>query len=260
MKTPKEKNTIPANIDASFLKAIDIVLVKPRYGGNIGSVARAIKNMGLGGLVLVNSERYMPSEARMMAASAQDILDQAEKTDGLEDIIGRYDLVLGVSRRVKSSRQRIMTPRQAARFLSREMVGKKVALMFGPEDSGLTARELSQCHGIVSIPSHEDYPSLNLAQSVMILAYELRMILDPELNSVHTYSGSSERDMEELYLQIETVLERTGFFIRNPEKNVMVHLKDILSSGIETSRDVRIFRGIFRRIAWHLNKEDRTKV
>jgi tRNA C32,U32 (ribose-2'-O)-methylase TrmJ len=112
----------------------------------------------------------------------------------------------------------------------------------------------------VSIPSHEDYPSLNLAQSVMILAYELRMTLDPELNSVHTYSGSSERDMEELYLQIETVLERTGFFIRNPEKNVMVHLKDILSSGIETSRDVRIFRGIFRRIAWYLNKEDRSKV
>lgn len=239
-------------MDVTKLRSTDVVLVRPRYGGNIGSAARVIKNMGLGRLLLVAAEEYMQSEARMMAASAGDILEAAENHDTIEKALAGFDLVLGVSRRVKSSRQRIMTPRQAARFAASWKLPGRTALVFGPEDSGLTAEELSVCHGIVSIPSDEACPSLNLAQAVMVLAYELRIYFDHEITLVHSYDGPSSKDMESLFQQIESVLGTTGFFIRNPKKRVMLHLRDILGKGIESSRDSRIIRGVFRRIAWYL--------
>ena len=124
------------------LERIHVILSRPRYGGNIGSVARAVKNMGLGGLVIAGADGYMESEARMMAASAGDVLESARVCDSLEEAVLPYSVVLGVSRRVKSSRRRIMDPRESARFVIRESENEKTALVFGPEASGLSAEEL----------------------------------------------------------------------------------------------------------------------
>jgi len=245
-------------MDLDKLQRIDVVLVRSRYGGNIGSAARAIKNMGLGRLHLVAAEDFMQSEARMMAASAGDVLAAAEEHVNLEDALADFDLVLGVSRRVKSSRQRIMTPGEAARFAASQELPWRTAFVFGPEDSGLTAEDLSLCHGIVSIPSDDAYPSLNLAQAVMVVAYELRMSLDAGMTLVHSYKGSSEEEMDSVFVQVESVLDTTGFFVRNPRERVMLHLRAILTRGMENSRDSRIVRGIFRRIAWYLKQSGST--
>ncbi|GBE14106.1 tRNA (cytidine/uridine-2'-O-)-methyltransferase TrmJ [bacterium BMS3Abin14] len=236
----------------SPLGRIHVVLNRPRYGGNIGSVARAVKNMGLGGLVIAGADDYMESEARMMAASAGDVLESARVCDSLEEAVLPYSVVLGVSRRVKSSRRRIMDPREAARFVIRELDNGKIALVFGPEDSGLSAVELGMCHGIVSIPAAADYPSLNLSQAVMVLAYELRMNLSESERKVRLFGGPSVDEFQSMLKQVESVLESTGFTINNPVTQVMVHLREILAGGVKTSQDARIVRGIFRRIAWAL--------
>ena len=241
-------------ITAVQLGRVDVVLSRPRYGGNVGSTARAIKNMGLGGLVLAAPDDYMASEARMMAASAGDILDAARTAGSLEAALQPFDLVLGASRRVKSSRMRIMTPREAAGYLAREMGDGRAAVVFGPEDSGLTGRELTLCQGIVSIPASEACPSLNLAQSVMVVAYELRMALEEEALQVRSFGGASREEYDTMLRQLESVLDRTGFFIRNPKDRVMLHLREVLAGGVKTSQDARIVRGIFRRISWALTK------
>ncbi len=241
---------------ADALSRVQVVLCRPRYGGNVGSVARAIKNMGLGGLILSTPDDYLLSEARMMAVSAGDVLGSAAVTGSLHEALEGFPLALGVSRRVRSSRQRIMSPREAAVFLAREVGGGTAALVFGPEDSGLTAEELSLCHGIISIPSDDGYPSLNLSHAVMVVAYETRMALASRDLQVRSFGRASREEYATMLHQVETVLERTGFFIRNPRDRVMLHLKEIFARGVDTSQDARIIRGAFRRIAWAIKERD----
>ena len=239
----------------SSLERIHVVLRRPRYGGNIGSAARAVKNMGLGGLVISGADDYMKSETRMMAASAGDVLGSARVCDSLEEAISPYSVILGVSRRVRSSRRRIMDPREAARFIVREMGEKTAALVFGPEDSGLSADELGMCHGIVSIPAADAYPSLNLSQAVMVLAYELRMDLAESERKVRLFGAPSADELQSMLRQIESVINDTGFTIRNPADQVMLHVREIIAGGVKTSQDARIVRGLFRRISWALGKK-----
>jgi TrmH family RNA methyltransferase len=246
------KTSAQENISPDLLKKIDVVLCRSRYGGNIGSVARAIKNMGLGRLVLVRPEDYMESEARMMAASAGDVLAAASRMDSLEEALSGYDLTLAASRRLKSSRQRIMSPREASGAVIHAARGSGAALVFGTEDSGLNAEEVAACNGVVSIPSDENYPSLNLSQAVMVVAYELRMTLEDSDLAVRSFGGPSRRERSEMLDQVGSVLERSGFFIRNPRERVMLHIAEILENGIRTSQDARIIRGAFRRIIWTL--------
>jgi len=237
----------------SPLERVDIVLSRPRHGGNVGSAARAIKNMGLGGLRLVALEDEALPEARMLAAGALDILESARTFDTLDEALDGEDIILGASRRVKSARARIMTPREAVSHVLENLGNGRAAFVFGPEDSGLTADELSLCHGVVSIPADESYPSLNLAQAVMILAYDLRMALD-ELPSVRSFGDPTEKEKDQMFVQLVSALDRSGFFIRNSREKVILHMREILSRGVRTSQDARIIRGIFKRIGWALSR------
>jgi TrmH family RNA methyltransferase len=242
-------------VSENALKRIDVVLCRPRYGGNIGSAARIVKNMGLGGLCLVLPEENGVPEARMLAASAVDVLENARSFDNLGEALGGCDIVLGASRRVKSARTRIMTSREAACHVI-ENIGKgKAALVFGPEDSGLTADELALCHGVVSIPASEEYPSLNLAQAVAVLTYDIRMATG-ELPAVRSFGVPSEEETRQMFHQLMAVLDKSGFTKRNPREKVLVHMREILSRGVKTSQDARIIRGIFRRIAWALEGKE----
>ena len=235
------------------LENIDIVLNRPRHGGNVGAAARAVKNMGLGEMRLVALEKEVLPEARMLAAHAVDILESARSFDTLEQALAGEDIILGTSRRVKSARMRILTSREAAAHILENLGSGRAALVFGPEDTGLTAEELSLCHGVVSIPADERCPSLNLAQAVMVLAYDLRMALDG-FPSVRSFGGPTDEEKEQMFVQLLSVLERSGFFIRNPKERVVLHMREIFSRGVKTSQDARIVRGIFRRIGWALSK------
>ena len=237
------------------MKQVTVVLCRPRYGGNIGSAARAVKNMGLGGLALVAPEEYHVAESRMFAASAKDMLEAAPTFDTLEEALAGHKVIIGTSRRVKSGRLRIMTPREGANhllgYLASDGDSSTASIVFGPEDCGLTSDELSLCHAVVSIPVDEEYTSLNLAQSVMVMAYELRTGTD-DLPLVRSFGEASTVEASQMIEQMTAVLEKSGFFIRNPRERVLLHLREILNHGVKTSQDARIVRGIFRRIAWAL--------
>jgi len=238
------------------LERIDIVLSRPRIGGNIGAAARAIKNMGLGGLRLVAPESEVLPEARMFAVGAVDVLENARIFSTLEEALSGAGIILGTSRRVKSSRVRIMTPKEAVSHVLENLGDGRALFVFGPEDTGLTSKELSLCHGIVSIPADDRYPSLNLAQAVMVLAYDLRMAAGCA-SPVRSFGEPSREEKDQMLTQVMSVLDMCGFFLWNQEEKVILHMREILAGGVRTSQDARIMRGVFRRIAWALSRGEK---
>jgi TrmH family RNA methyltransferase len=210
--------------------------------------------MGIGGLALASPEEYHKAEARMFASNASDILEKTLTFDTIDDAVADRTMILGTSRRIKSHRLRIMTPREAARYVLGNVGEGKAAILFGPEDNGLTSEDLAKCHAVISIPADDKQPSLNLAQAVMIIAYELRMGMD-ELPSVRSFGDASELEIRQMLEQASAVLDKSGFFMRNPKERVLLHLKEIFAGGVSTSQDARIIRGIFRSIAWALEQD-----
>src|SRR5262245_6493408 len=136
------------------LDNIRIVLVEPQHAGNIGGVARAMKNMAFSRLVLVNPADHLALEARMMAMDAFDILQRAQVVSSLSQAVGEAGYVLGTTRRLGKARQAQQTSRSIAPLILELAASNPVALVFGREDSGLSNDELSQCHELISIPAH----------------------------------------------------------------------------------------------------------
>src|SRR5215510_14567087 len=155
------------------LDNIRVVLVEPQHSGNIGAVARAMKNMALSRLVLVNPADHLAMEARMMAMHALDILQQAQVVDTLTQAIANAGYVVGTTRRLGKSRQAQQTSRSIAPLLLELAASNLIALVFGREDSGLSNDELACCHELISIPAHPTFGSLNLGQAVLLVCYEL---------------------------------------------------------------------------------------
>src|SRR6056297_1156852 len=155
------------------LAPIRFVLDHTSHPGNIGSAARAMKVMGLSDLRLVAPARFPHAEATALASSADDVLDAAEVHDGLGDALAGCALVIGTSARRRRVEQEMTDARGAAQMALD--AGAPVALLFGCEKSGLDNPALDRCHALIRIPTNAEYGSLNLAQAVQIVCYELRM-------------------------------------------------------------------------------------
>ncbi|HEX2139825.1 MAG TPA: RNA methyltransferase, partial [Woeseiaceae bacterium] len=155
--------------------SIRIVLVGTTHPGNIGAVARAMKNMGLADLALV-APRYFPhAEACARASGAEDLLASAVVTDNLVDAVRDCRFVAGASARARTIDWPVLGPRECAARLVAESSSGDVAAVFGPEKSGLTNEDLDRCQALLSIPADPAFSSLNLAMAVQILCYELRL-------------------------------------------------------------------------------------
>ena len=158
-----------------LLKNIRIVLVNTTHPGNIGGVARAMKNMGLEKLYLVEPKEFPSHRAFQRAAHALDILDNAVIVDSLDAAVDGCGLVVGTSARSRGIPWPMLNPRECGRKAVSEAGEYDVALVFGREDRGLTNEELQRCTFHVHIPTNPDYSSLNLAAAVQVLTYEVRM-------------------------------------------------------------------------------------
>ena len=154
---------------------IRMVLVNTTHPGNIGGAARAIKNMGLTELYLVQPREYPAPRAVWRAAGARDILANAKIVESLDEAIEGCGLVVGTSARERRIPWPLINPRECGEKIWTEAASHDVALLFGREDRGLTNSELQKCNFHVHIPSNPDYSSLNLATAVQVLAYEVRM-------------------------------------------------------------------------------------
>jgi tRNA/rRNA methyltransferase len=241
------------------LDNIRVVLVEPQHSGNIGGVARAMKNMALSRLVLVNPADHLAMEARMMAMHAFDILRHARVVGTLAEAVVDAGYVVGTTRRLGKSRQAQQTSRSSAPLILELAASNPVALVFGREDSGLTNDELGQCHELMSIPAHPTFGSLNLAQAVLLVCYELYVATASQPLSTPP-PLATVAELERLYARIQEVLRRIGFLHGSNPDRMMGYFRRFFARHGLKSRDVKIFLGVFRQIEWYISRHVDTHI
>ncbi len=237
----------------SPLDNIAIVLVKPQFAGNMGAVSRAMKNFGLSRLILVSpGQDPFSEEGRMMATSARDILERAELFSTSAEALKDFRWIAGTSARKGRNRGPFITPREICPEIITHARKIPVAILFGREDKGLTNEELAPCHALITLPTHSGLRSLNLAQAVMLVCYELH------LTSLSNSPGQSLlpplaefQKAEGMYAHLEELLLRIGFLDPKNPKRIMHTMRRIFSRANLSDRDVAILRGIFRQLEWY---------
>ncbi|PZN27195.1 MAG: tRNA (cytosine(32)/uridine(32)-2'-O)-methyltransferase TrmJ, partial [Proteobacteria bacterium] len=193
--------------------SIRIVLVDTNHPGNIGATARAMKNMGLRELHLVRPKFFPNADATARASGADDVLEAAQVHEDFASAIADCGLVVGTSARQRHLPWDLIEPRECAQELVRAAQTGPVALVFGPERSGLTNAELARCNLLVTIPTDTAYSSLNLAMAVQILAYELWLLRRPGATPPppREVPLASAAEMARFYAHLEQVLEEIDF-------------------------------------------------
>lgn len=234
-----------------MLDNIRIVLVNTSHTGNIGSVARAMKTMGLSDLVLVDPVQAPDSHASALAAGATDILGKAKTVDNLADAIADCGLAVAASARSRTLSWPMLNPRECGAKAVEEGTKHKVALVFGRENSGLTNEELQQCQFHVHIPANPEYSSLNLAMAVQTLSYEVRMqFLEREQAKFEEFDVDYPNgdQLEGFYNHLEDVLSHTGFIKKQHPGHVMQKLRRMYTRARPESHELNILRGILSSI------------
>ena len=230
-------------------EAIRIVLVDTSHPGNIGASARAMKNMGLSSLVLVRPQTYPDPEASARASGAADLLARASVLPSIDAAIAGCGLVLGTSARRRNANWRMLDAREAAGELLATSRSRSAAVLFGGERNGLANDELARCHALIQIPADPAYESLNLAQAVQIVCYEIMMAgrgpaVPPE--SVSPPAGTE--DMAALHRHLDAVLKRIGFMHPGNAAQLRPRLERFLARAVPDEKEVRILRGLLAAI------------
>lgn len=235
------------------LDNIRVVLARPKGAANVGAVARAMKNMGLRDLALVEPAPMDPAWARAMAAHAGDVLERARQFDSLAASVADCALVIGTTARAGTYRNYPWTPKRAAGEIVRIAATDKVAVLFGPEDHGLSNDDLRVCHQVVSIPSSSVYGSLNLAQAVMVCAYEIFLAAGEAQG--WTWDGDRPRlasagDLGFMLSQLQKAFLSIGFLSRDNPDHIMHAFRTMFGRAQLEEREVRILLGLARQIEW----------
>lgn len=232
------------------LENIRIVLVEPKGSGNIGSVARAMKNTGVKDLAIVGRGRTQTFWARAMAVHAEEILEAARRFQTLREAVSDCRLVVGTTCRGGLYRSHSRLLRQAAPEIASAARAGSVALVFGPEEHGLTNRDLRHCHWLVTIPAHPQYPSLNVAQAVMICLYEI--FLATRENPPPAEIGRAPAEsVERLFDNMKRSLLKIGFLNPQNPDHILLGLRRVFGRAGLEERDLRILNALFRQIEWY---------
>jgi TrmH family RNA methyltransferase len=233
------------------LSRIEIVLVRPSRPANVASACRAMKNMGLRGLCLVDPPEDLDSrEARSLAYGAWDVLDGARRAASLPEAVCASMAVVGTTGRETPT---AWTPRRLAAEAERLAGGGRLSLVFGPEASGLTGSELDLCPVLVHVPTDPAQPSLNLAQAVLLLCYELR--LAALAGGLPRAVGTGEApapagDVEQAIADLREALLGIGYLdAANPDR-ILAELRRLIARAQPTAREVSLLRGLARQVAW----------
>lgn len=244
------------------LENIRIVLVEPQSSGNIGSVCRAMMNMGITDLAVINPHnRHDWGEARKLACHADTLLDARKTFQTLEEAIADCTVVAGTSARTGLYRDHGLLPREAAPIVLDSAAHHKTALVFGREDTGLTKEELALCTHIINIPSSEIYRSLNLSHAVMVCCYELFLLAGdssyhpPEERSPETDVAMRER----VYARWQEMMLRTEFCPPEKLDHMMLGVRRIFSRGKLTDNDARILLGLAQQSLWVCDQWEKSK-
>ena len=232
------------------LNSIKVVLVGTTHPGNIGATARAMKNMGIVNMALVEPKEFPSDIATYRSKAAKDVLENAEVFDTLKVAISDCELVIGTSARERKVPWPILNPKDASQEVSRGSLNNKVAVVFGREDRGLTNEELGLCNIHVHIPTDPEYSSLNLSQAVQIMVYEIRSaILENEGNDGNWDVKFADNDQtERLISHMDELMQEVDFYeIDNPRK-LLLRVRRFFKRSRLDVMEVNIFRGLFAAI------------
>src|SRR5919205_1304168 len=232
---------------------IRIVLCRPSHPGNIGAAARAMKTMGLDDLRLVAPERYPAPEAEWMATNAVDVLKAAQIHSTLNEAIADCVSAFALSARSREWSPQVLDVRNAA-ARAVEM-NDKVAFVFGNETAGLTNEEVFACQHLVHIPANPEFSSLNLAQAVQVVAYEVRMCVDVAMPFARVEKRATVEDLEGLYGHLEQAAIWSGFM--TPQSRLRERWRRLFSRVPALEREeVNIVRGLLKAMMSVANGKD----
>jgi tRNA/rRNA methyltransferase len=230
-----------------------VVLVRPRHPGNIGSACRVIRNLGLNGLLIVGEHAALDdTDARKLAYHSLMVLEAAQTFDTLAEVASRFDVCVGTSARRGKGRRTPMTPRRFMGHLLEHYTPCRLAMVFGPEEAGLTSEELELCQFTVEIPTSPEHPSMNLSHAVAVLGYELMMALREPPAALS--SGASVERRQELLARLESFLQLVGYPTRTSLERAMADARRVLLAAPMTDRDVKTVLGLLRHIRWRAAK------
>jgi len=233
-----------------LLNSVRVVLVGTTHPGNIGATARAMKNMGIVNLALVKPKDFPSNEAIYRSKAAKDVLESAQIYENLEDAVSDCELVIGTSARGRTVPWPVLSPKEAADRVAVHSENNKVAIVFGREDRGLTNQELGLCNLHVHIPTDPEYSSLNLAQAVQILVYEIRVSIlkDQEYEEYWDVDLATNEQTERLIDHMDELMKEVEFYdVHNPRKLLLRVRRFFKRSRIDVM-EANIFRGLFAAI------------
>src|SRR6056300_1136373 len=252
-----------------MLDKIRIVLVNTTHPGNIGATARAMKNMGLSDLCLVEPKLFPHRDADARASGADDILAGARIVASLEEALADCQLVVGTSARERHIPWPLVNPRElgavSAQLLTSEAgAGSRIAVLFGREASGLTNDELHLCHQHVHIPTNPDFSSLNVAAAVQVISYEMRMALVedqadevPQWGTRWDIDLADNAELEQMFTHLEETLVEIDFLDPSNPRQLMPRLRRLIQRAVPDKVEVNILRGILRKVGLYAGTKSR---
>jgi len=239
-----------------------IILVRPQLGENIGMAARAMLNCGLSSLRLVKPRDGWPNPKAQRAASGADVvLDKARVFDSVADAVGDLERVVATSARNRELSQRILTARRAATEM-RGWIGQgdRTGILFGPERTGLENDDMVHADTVLSIPLNPQFSSLNVAQAVLLVAYEWAAAGEgtpAERMSDHSTRPATKDELVNLFAHLERALDESGFLRNKAMRPAMVNnLRALLQRSAMTEQEVRSFHGVIKYLAKHKHGEE----
>ena len=235
------------------LKNVFIILNRPRYPENIGAAARAIRNMGFEQLIVVDPQNYDMSRVLKMAThGAVEVVEQIKVYEDLRTALEPLSYIVGTSARLGGQRQLVGSAARLAQKLAPISKENQVGLLFGPEDRGLTNEDIRLCHELVNIPTAE-FSSLNLAQAVMVLCYELRRYNLPG-GKTFVPRLANRHELDGMYAQLKDILVRISYIQPDNPDYFMNNLRHFGTRLKLRAKEVSIIRGICRQIDWYGKK------
>jgi tRNA (cytidine32/uridine32-2'-O)-methyltransferase len=239
------------------LDNIKIVMVETTHPGNIGAAARAMKNMQLSNLALVNPKCPVGERAYARASGANGILDEMTKFNTLPEALADCHLVIGTSARTRSLSWPQLNPRELGEKALALPDDQKLAIVFGREHAGLTNEELQHCHFTVNIPTNPDFSSLNVGAAVQVISYEIyqqyqhSLAISADTNdqlASEEESMASSAELEGYFHHLEQVLISTGFIDAENPRQMMKRLRRLYQRVLPTQNEVNILRGILSSV------------
>jgi tRNA/rRNA methyltransferase len=235
------------------LASCRVVLVGTRIAANLGATARIMRNFGLTDLVLVRPDADPGSpEARKLSTHGEHLLDQARIVNDLGEAVGDCLLVVGTSARIGGPvrRQSVGLPDEIVPHLVEAAANGPVALVFGPEPTGLSNADVARCHYLIHIPTADDYAALNLAQAVAICLYELRMATRRSAGEVPAVQAAPFAMQERMFDHLRTALEEVHF-LYGPNADALMHgIRHLIGRAQPSAMEVDLLFGLARQLRW----------